>query len=81
MSEAGDAHGMATRSLSLADPASLVRVYPAHAQFRMVWFLKDTRTKEHRRRKGSKPYPQNWLAERKPCLIWQPEDLRDDETK
>jgi len=77
MSEAGDANGMATRSLSLADPASLVRVYPAHAQFRMVWFL-SKREYWYGAGHGIDNPKEFHKSERKPCLVWQPEDLRDE---
>jgi hypothetical protein len=80
MSEAGDAKsGMAKCSPSLADPASLVRVYPANAQFRMMWFLKDVRSEAWKRHKRSNPEPKNWEAERKPCLVWRPKDLTQNE--
>jgi len=77
MSEAGDANGMATRSLSLADPASLVRVYPGRAVFRMVWFL-SKRERWFCRGHGIDNPIEFHKSEYKPCLIWRPEDLRDE---
>lgn len=64
MSEAGDAKsGMVTDIPPQANPASLVKVYPAHARLVRFWFHTRLRQKDSRTR-----VKRNYL-------VWIPKDL------
>lgn len=55
---------------SLDVPAYSVMVYPSYAQFRIIRFL------SYLQKQGNSSAYHN--AEDKPCLVWQPEDVRDE---
>lgn len=53
-------------------PVSSVMVYPRCARFVRLRFTIENPFKEYHKDH------QKWLRVRKPCLVWRPEDVRDE---